>query len=348
LDQELIDIEEGLEELFCDPDPDKARAFFKTKERGLVNKVTTVKDAVRELVRDSDYLAVGGFGHVRIPTAVLYEIIRQKKRDLGMAGHTSIYDSDILASAGCLNRCDISYVVGYEIRGLSASARRAFESNKIKKTDWSNSALAWRFYAGAAGLSFVPSRNMLGTDTFKRSAAKTIRCPFTGKKFAALPALYPDVGIIHVHRADIYGNCQIDGILISDPYLARASKRVIISAEKLIPNEEIRKNPQMTTIPYWCVDAVIEEPFGSHPGNMPGEYWFDEDFFRMYLETVKTEEGTQKFLDDYIYNVENFEGYLEKIGGLRKMTELRNLENLIFQKRAQQMKSRIKVKKQSA
>jgi len=329
---DLIDLEQGLEELFCDPDPDKAREFFLHKSRGLVNKVTTVEQAVSVHLHDGDYLAVGGFGHVRIPTAVLYEIVRQKKRNLGMAGHTSIYDSDLLASSGCMDRCDISYVIGYEIRGLSASARRAFQKKDIRKTDWSNCALAWRFWAGSAGLSFVPSRNLLGTDTFKHSAARSIECPFTGKKFVALPALYPDVGIVHVHRADTYGNCQIDGILVSDPYLARASKKVIITTEKLITHDEIRANPQATIIPYWCVDAVVEVPYGSHPGNMPGEYWFDEDFFKMYLETVKTDEGTEGFYKDYVYGVKDFEEYLEKIGGVKKMRDLRAIEKLIYSK----------------
>ena len=330
--EELIELAQGEEELFTDPDPDRARTFFEKKNRALVNKVTTVEKAVLDHVRDGDYIAVGGFGHVRIPTAILYEIVRQKKRDLGMAGHTSIYDSNLLASSGCMNRCDISYVVGYEIRGLSASARRAFQSGKIKKTDWSNAALAWRFWAASAGLSFVPSRNLLGTDTFRRSAAKTVTCPFTGKKYAALPALYPDVGIIHVHRADIYGNCQIDGILVSDPYLARASKKVIVSTEMLVPNDEIRLNPALTVIPYWCVDAVVEVNFGSHPGNMPGAYWFDEDFFRMFLEMGKTEAGTAQFFEEYIYKIEDFEQYLEKIGGVKKMNELRAIEKLIYAK----------------
>ena len=326
---DLIGMEQGIEELFTDPDADNARAFFRGKNRGIVPKVTTVEQAVSAHIHDGDYLAVGGFGHVRIPTSLLYEIVRQEKRHLGMAGHTSIYDSDLLVSTGCLDRCDISYVIGYEIRGLSNSARKAFESKDVRKTDWSNSALAWRFYAGAAGLSFIPSRNMLGTDTFKHSAARTITCPFTGKKFAALPALYPDVGLIHVHRADTYGNCQIDGILVSDPYLARASKRVIVTTEKLVPHDEIRANPQSTIIPYWCVDAVVEVPFGSHPGNMPGEYWFDEDFFKMFLNGVKTEEGKNRFYDDYVYGVKDYDEYIVKIGGMERMRQLRGEEKLI-------------------
>ncbi len=329
--EDIVELDEGQEELFIDPDPDKAREFFRHKNRGLVNKVTSIEQAVSVHIKDGDYLAVGGFGHVRIPSAILYEIVRQKKRNLGLAGHTSIYDSDLLATAGCMDRCDISYVIGYEIRGLSASARRAFQSKEIRKTDWSNGALAWRFAAAAAGLSFIPSRHMLGTDTFKRSAAKAVTCPFTGKKFAALPALYPDVAVIHVHNSDSYGNCQVtDGILVSDPQLARAAKKVIISCERLLPHDEIRANPLATTIPYWCVDAVVEVPYGSHPGNMPGEYWFDEDYFKMYLDTVKTEEGARELYNEYIYGVKDFEEYIEKIGGVKKMRELRAIEKLIY------------------
>lgn len=328
---DLIGLDAGIEELFVDPDPDKARDSFRQKNRGLVNKVTTIEQAVSENIKDGDYLAVGGFGHVRIPSAILYEVVRQGKRNLGMAGHTSIYDSDVLATGGCMDRCDISYVIGYEIRGLSASARRAFQSKAIRKTDWSNGALAWRFAAGAAGLSFIPSRHMLGTDTFKRSAARTVDCPFTGKKYCALPALYPDVGIVHVHNADSYGNAQVtDGILVSDAHLARSAKKVIITCERLIPHDEIRANPQATTIPYWCVDAVVEVPYGSHPGNMPGEYWFDEEYFKSYLDSVKTEEGTEKFYKEFIYGVKDFEEYLDKIGGVRKMRELRSIEKLIY------------------
>lgn len=328
---DLIGLEEGMEELFVNPDADTARAQFREKNRGLTNKVMSAEEAVKTLVNDGDYLAVGGFGHVRIPTAILYEVVRQGKKNLGMAGHTSIYDSDLLATPGLMDRCDISYVIGYEIRGLSASARRAFQSKAIRKTDWSNGALAWRFAAGAAGLSFIPSRHMLGTDTFRHSAAKTVECPFTGQRYCALPALYPDVAIIHVHNADTYGNAQItDGILISDPMVARCSKRVIISTERLIPHEEIRANPKDTTIPYYCVDAVVEQPYGSHPGNMPGEYWFDEDFFKLYLNTVKTEEGAEQLYKEYIYDVASFEEYLEKIGGVKKMRELRAIEKVIY------------------
>jgi glutaconate CoA-transferase subunit A len=228
-----------------------------------------------------------------------------------------------------VDRCDVAYIVGLEARGLSKAARRAFESGQVQVTEWTNAALAWRFKAAAMGVPFLPARVMMGTDTMTKSAAAEIECPFTGQKLVALPALFPDVGIIHVHRADVYGNCQIDGIMISDLDVARASKRVIITTERLIPHEQIRRNPNATLIPYFLVDAVIEVPYGSYPGNMPYEYFSDEEHLRFWLEVEQDEEKLAEFLDRYIYGVEDFNGYLELCGGMERLRQLRATEFLV-------------------
>jgi len=159
--------------------------------------------------------------------------------------------------------------------------------------EWSNAGIAWRFKAAAMGVPFIPVRSMLGTDTLKYSAAKVARDPFTGDPVCLIPALILDVGLIHVHRADKYGNAQIDGISGFSAELARASKRLIISAEEIIPNEEIRKRPQDTIIPYYLVDAVVEAPFGSHPGEMCYVYERDEEQIKEWVEASKTPEGAQ-------------------------------------------------------
>ncbi len=314
--------------LFVNPDPDEAREFFRRKSRKMVNKVMTVKEAVRELVHDGDYIAVGGFGAIRIPTAVLHEIVRQRKKHLGLSGHTATHDCQILAAGECFDRCDIAYVVGLEARGLSMASRRVFERGMVKAVEWTNAALAWRYKAAAMGIPFIPARVMLGTDTAKYSSFKEIECPYTKIKLAALPALYPDVGIIHVHRSDVYGNCQIDGIKISDEDIARASKRVIITTERLVPHDDIRQNPECTVIPYYCVDAVIEVPYGSYPGNMPYEYYSDEEHLNEWL-TAEREGRLDEFLEQYIYGTEDFYEYLQLCGGLKKITQLRNQEFLI-------------------
>jgi hypothetical protein len=155
---------------------------------------------------------------------------------------------------------------------------------------------------------------MLGTDTYKYSAAKTVECPFTGEKICLLPALILDVGFIHVHRADKYGNCQIDGISGFAAEMARASKRLIISAEEIIDTNVIRSQPDRTIIPYYLVDAVVEAPFGSHPGEMSGLYERDEDHIKNYAKDSKDIERVQKYLDKWIYSVDNHEEYLDLVG----------------------------------
>ena len=150
-------------------------------------------------------------------------------------------------------------------------------------------------------------RTLLNGGAAKRSA----RCPFTGKMYCLFRALWPDVSVIHVHEADIYGNARFEGIGVCDLELARASKRLIITCERLINNEEIRRHPSHTLIPNFLVDAVCEVPFGGYPGNMVDEYFSDEEHLKLWLESEKEPATFKKFLDKYIYGVDDFEGYLE-------------------------------------
>lgn len=322
-------IAEGEGPLFMDPDADKAREYFRTKNRAMVNKVMTVSEAVGKYIHDGDYLAIGGFGANRIPTAVCHEIVRERMKNLAFAGHTSTHDFQILAAGEVFNRCDIAYIIGLEARGLSPAARRYMESGKVEICEWTNYAMACRLKAASMGVSFVPARNILGTDTFKHSAAKVAECPFTGEKYALYPALWPDVSAIHVHESDIYGNCRIKGISVADLELARASKRLIITTERLVPNEQIRSNPTATSIPYYLVDAVCEVPYGSYPGNMPYEYFSDEDHLRLWLRVERDPVLFKDFLDRYIFRTRDFNQYLELCGGINRINQLRATENLI-------------------
>jgi glutaconate CoA-transferase, subunit A len=327
----MTELAAGTGPLFTDPDPDAARAHFRGRSRALTDKVMSVREAVERFVHDGDYLASGGFGSNRIATAALHEIVRQRKRELGFAGHTTTHDFQILAAGNLdgdrlLARVDAAYIVGLEARGLSAQSRRIMQSGEVEVCEWTNFALAARLQAAAAGVPFIPTRNMLGTDTFRRSGAREIRCPFTGKKLAAMPALYPDVAIIHVHESDCHGNCRINGITVADRELARASKHVIITTERVISNAEIRRNPNATVIPSLCVDAVCAVPGGSYPGNMPGEYFSDEDHLREWLRVEQQEDDLREFLQAHIYGVSDFAAYLELCGGTQRMEQLRRLE----------------------
>jgi glutaconate CoA-transferase subunit A len=315
-------------ELFMSPDVNAAREFFRRKSRAMTDKRLTVREAVERFIHDGDYLAIGGFGSVRIPTAVLHEIVRTRKRNLGFSGHCATHDFEILAAGEVIDRCDISYVVGLELRGLSPNARRFMESGRVKTVEWSNAGLGWRYKAAAMGVPFLPVRTMLGSDTMRYSSAKLIEDPFTGQKLLAVPALFPDVGVIHVHSADIYGNAQIEGVSIVDLDLARASRRLILTTERIVETEVFRRDPWRTSIPYWLVDAVCVVPYGSYPGEMPFEYTSDERHLAEWVEAERDPVTFAAFLNKYIYGTKDFDEYLAQIGGEERLMELRRLEPL--------------------
>jgi len=316
------------QELYGFINPNEFREINHKKSRAMTNKVIDLKSAIEKFVKDGDYLGIGGFGMDRIPSAALHEIVRQKKRHLTLAGHTATHDGQILCAGNCVDKVDAAYVVGVELLGLSPNYRKTFQEGKVKVTEWTNATLAWRYKAAAMGLSFLPVRSMLGTETFEKSRAIEFKCPFTGDKYALVPACFPDVSVIHVPRADIFGNCQIDGISVSDYDVARASKKVIITTEEIIKTDEIRKNPERTIIPFYCVDAIVHVPYGSFPGNMPGMYYLDIEHLGEWSEAEKSEESLNKFLDNYIYNVKDWKEYLERCGGKKKLAELRSIELL--------------------
>jgi glutaconate CoA-transferase subunit A len=312
-----------------EPDPDTARAFFASKNRAMVDKRMSEKEAVERFVPDGAYLAIGGFGTNRIPTAVIHEILRARRTHLGFLGHTSTHDFQLLCAGRCIDRVDAAYIVGLEARGLSPNARRVMQSGEVEVCEWTNYALTVRLRAAAEGVSFGLARCMLGTDTFACSAAKVIECPYTGKRFVALPALWPDVAVIHVHEADIFGNCHIRGISVSDLELARAAKRLVITTERLVSTLAVRLNPTRTVIPYFLVDAVIEVPFGSYPGNMPYEYFSDEVHLSEWLRAEQDPAVFEAFLERHIYGVSSFGEYLDVCGGLERLKELQRLEALV-------------------
>ncbi|MEM3628335.1 MAG: CoA-transferase [Candidatus Bathyarchaeia archaeon] len=321
-------LEEGRGELLGWIDPEEHRAWVrKNKSLTMDSKVTDLREAVSKYVDNGSYIAIGGFGHVRVPMAAIYEIIRQRKKELIFAGKTAVHDLDCLIAAGCVSKVEVAYSFGHELRGLSPASRRAVESGRVKiASEWSNAAFQWRFKAAASGLPFLPAYVMLGTDTFRYSSAKVIKDPFTGRPICLIPACFPDVAIIHVHRCDEYGNCQIDGTLIEDFELARAAKRLIITTEEIVSSEKIREEPWRTCIPYFYVDAVVEVPYGSHPCNMPGCYYFDEEHIAEYLKMTRTEDGVKEYFDRYVFSIDNFNQYLELVGGVEKLNYLKKLE----------------------
>jgi len=178
------------------------------------------------------------------------------------------------------------------------------------------------------GVPFLPARNLLGTDTLKYSSCKVVKDSFTGKPVVLIPAAHPDVAFIHVHRCDPYGNAQIDGPAVEDIELSRCAKRVILTAEEIVDTEVFRREPWRTHIPFFVVDAVVEVPYGAHPCEMPGVYYYDEEHIALWLSLSRTEEGVQEYLERFVFGVRDFEEYLERCGGIKKLNYLRRREFL--------------------
>jgi len=307
-------IQSGIGELIQLPDMNAFREWNRTqKSRRLVDKLMTEQEAVSRFVYDGCYIGTELYGTVRCPMTLVREVTRQGVRDLRVAGQ-GVTELDVWLAASMVKTLDITYI-GLEVYGVSNALRREVESGRVEKVvEWSNGGITWRFKAASMGVPFLPVRAMLGTDTLKYSAAKVVECPFTGEKLALLPALILDVGLIHVHRADRYGNCQIEGISGFSLEMSRASKRLIVSAEEIVPTEEIRKYPDRTLIPYYLVDAVVHAPYGSHPGEMAYLYCRDEPEIKAWVEASATDEGAQAYLKEWVYDLPDHQAYLNKVG----------------------------------
>ncbi len=307
-------IESGVGEMIQPPDIEGFREWNRThKTRKLVDKRMNEQEAISQFVYDGCYIGTELYGTVRCPMSVSRELVRQGKKDLRVCGQ-GVLELDLWMAAGLVKKLDITYI-GLEVYGTSNALRRAVESGQIEKcVEWSNASISWRMKATAMGVPFLPARSMLGTDMVKYSSAKVIEDPFTGLKVCLLPALILDVAIIHVHRADKFGNAQIEGITGFGAEMARACKRLIISAEEIVDTDEIRKYPDRTIIPYYLVDAVVHAPFGSHPGEMAYVYGRDEPVIKEWVESSRTPEGAKAYLDKYVYGVKNHQEYLELLG----------------------------------
>lgn len=306
-------IQSGIGELIRPPDLDAFREWNRQKPKALVDKLMSEAEAISQFVHDGDYIGTELYGTVRCPMSLVNEVVRQGKKNLLVAGQ-GVLELDMLLAAGLVKKLDITYI-GLEVYGVSNCLRREVESGRVETcVEWSNAAFAGRFKAAAMGVPFIPLRSMLGTDTMKYSAAKVVADPFSGQLICLIPALILDVGLIHVHRADRYGNAQVDGISGFAAEMARACKSLIVSAEEIIDTEEIRHHPDRTIIPYYLVDAVVEAPFASHPGEMCYVHRRDEDQIREWVKAAETPETTQQYLDKYIYGVKNHQEYLERIG----------------------------------
>lgn len=289
------------------------RSRIEKRDKGLVEKVKSLSEAVA-LIPDNCHVAIGGCHYSRTPMALIWEIIRQGKKNLTFSKSIVATEGDLLLVAGVTRHIITSWFSPGVTWGVSRVMRDYVQSGEARYEEWSHMSLGLRYRAGAMGVPFLPARSMLGSDVYKRLPdIKEMACPFTGEKLALIPALNPDLALIHVQRADPYGNAQIRGFPFMDKDIALAADRVILTAEQIIDNSEIRREPDQTAIPFFCVDAVVEVPYGCLPHECYGAYEPDFSHMDMYVKLMMEQgsEGVRQYLDKYFYRPKTFADYLD-------------------------------------
>ena len=292
------------------------REAIEKKDRGLREKVMTLTEAVK-LIRDGDHVASGGCHYSRTPMAAIWEVIRQKKKDLTYSRSITSTEGDLLLVSGAVKHIITSWFSPGVTWGVSRVMRHYVENGLAVFEEWSHMTLGLRYRAGGMGVPFIPARSLMGSDLALRLPdLKFMDCPYTGEKLALVPALNPDVAILHTQRCDPYGNVQSYGLPFMDQDIALAAQKVIITTERIISNERVRRVPDLTKIPFFCVDAVVEIPYGCLPHECYGEY--EPDFVNMdlYVKLMmgKGPEGVREYLEKYVYGVESWNDYLSLMG----------------------------------
>lgn len=286
------------------------------RDRSLREKVMSLEEAA-SFVQDGMKVGIGGSTMSRTPMAMIWEIIRQRRQSLSCSRCIVSTDGDLLFGSGVSDHIITSWFAQGILWGLSKVMRHHVEKESKRYDEWSHMAVGMRFRAGGMGIPFMPMRSMLGSDVMEmRPEVKRIDCPFTGEKVLLVPALNPDVALIHVQRCDAYGNAQIDGLQFMDIDLALAANRVILTTERIVSNDQIRRAPDQTKIPFFCVDAVVEVPYGSAPHECYGLYEPMMKHMEAYVAQVNAdpERGMRDYLERYFYEPESWNDYLALIG----------------------------------
>jgi glutaconate CoA-transferase, subunit A len=282
----------------------------------MTDKRLTMKQAIARFVSDGDTIVIEGFTHL-ICFSAGHEIIRQKRRDLTLCRLTPDLIYDQMIGAGCARKLVFSWA-GNPGAGPLYALRRAVEQSiprSIELEEYSHAGMVARLTAGAARLPFFPLRNYMGSDLPRVNPnIKTVTCPFTGEKLAAVPPLQPDTAIIHAQRADQSGNAQIWGLIGVQKEAAFAASNVIIVAEEIVDESLIRTDPNRTLIPGIIVKAVVHEPFGCHPSYAQGYYDRDNEFYVSWREISKDLSSFNAYLDEWVYGVTGRADYAARMG----------------------------------
>jgi glutaconate CoA-transferase subunit A len=278
-----------------------------------MTKLVPLSDAIAAYVNDGDVLYAAGFTHL-IPFAAGHEMIRQGKKDLTLARATPDLIYDQMVAAGCARKVIFSYMGNPGVGSLRI-VRSAIEQGKLEWEEYSHFGMITRLQAGASGLPFLPMNQTGATDLESANAnIKRIPDPFGGKDVIVVPALKPDVAIIHVQRADANGNAHLWGIIGEQKEAAFAAKKVILTAEEIVDESVIRSDPNRTMIPGIVVSAVCHVPFACHPSYAQGYYDRDNEFYLAWDKVSESAEATKQYLEEWVYGVKDRGEYWEKLG----------------------------------
>jgi glutaconate CoA-transferase subunit A len=277
-----------------------------------MDKLISLSEAIKQYVHPGDTVYAAGFTHL-IPFAAGHEIIRQGIKDLVLARATPDLIYDQIVAAGCARKVIFSYM-GNPGVGSLRFVRAEIEAGNLEWEEYSHFSMISRLQAGSAGLPFMPMNPTAAGDLEQVNPQyRRITDPYSGNEVVVVPALNPEVAIVHVQRADQDGNAQIWGIIGEQKEAAFASKRLIITAEEIVSEEIIRSDPNRTLIPGFIVDAVCHVPFAAHPSYTQGYYDRDNAFYLEWDHISKSREDVKAYLDEWVYGVENRAEYWNKI-----------------------------------
>jgi glutaconate CoA-transferase subunit A len=305
-------------------------------------KVMTAAEAVARFVRPGSVLGMGGQNIGRCPMALSHEIIRQRIGDLTVAGCNLSIAMDELVGAGLVRRC-ICGSGNLERFGTTLCWRRGIEEGTLEVDDYSHLAMVTRFLAGEMGVPFMPTRSLLGSDLLPAAGMQSagvgdrsggasgagkaivIDNPWApGEPVVLLPALRPDVSIVHLQRADPMGNLVIEGFATHEPEMIRASRHVIASCEEIVSTDEIRNSPEQTTVPFLYVSAVVAQPFGAYPTSVYRRYDYDPDHVAAYQDAARAgAAAVRQYLETHVWGCAAFEEHLRLAAGDERLEELR-------------------------
>ncbi len=286
------------------------------------NKLISLEEAA-SFINDGDTVAIGGGLCLREPIALIRELIRQGKEDLHLIGTAHGFDTDLCCGGGLAGKVEETHVSFEQDFGLAPNYRRVCESGEVEVRESCCNTLIQQLRAASYGITFMPVMSIKGSDELKMHPEyKVIDDPFTGKKVVLVPAIEPDVAICHVQKADAHGNLKVIPPYVADILFIRASKKTIITAEEVIPEEEMKKlGPN---VPYYETTKVVEVPYGAHPTSCYPMYAYDREHISNYIKVASQgpEMFKKEYLDKYVYGMKSNEGYIEAIGGEERIKRL--------------------------